>query len=124
MIGVIFGINFFRREELKLLAMKDKYFLKEESTCLYLIDSVLENEAGGKFLRQQWDRESCGMTNGFYPSVTLQSLLRMFLMPELSTDMKHFIMMYFLLDVCDYHRLVFFLSYITPKNFLLGGDGD
>lgn len=96
---------FCRREELKKVAMKDKYFLMENAS-LYIIDSILEKEAGGKALREQWERESCGMTNGLYPPVTLQSLLRMFLMPNLSNDTKHFIFMYFLLDVCDYHRLV------------------
>ncbi|XP_065200362.1 protein ELYS isoform X2 [Planococcus citri] len=92
-----------RREELKAVAMKDKYFLTDEST-LYIIDSILDNELGGRSLRLQWERESYGMTNGFYPPVTLQSLLRMFLMSNVSTEAKHFIMMYFLLDVCDYHR--------------------
>lgn len=75
-----------------------------DERTLYIIDSILEDEPGGKKLRLQWERESYGMTNGFYPPVTLQSLLRMFLMSNVSTEAKHFIMMYFLLDVCDYHR--------------------
>lgn len=85
--------------------MKDKYFLTENTT-LYIIDSILETEPSGKKMRVQWERESGGMTTGLYPPITLQSLLRMFLMPDLSTDAKNFIMIYFLLDVCDYHRFV------------------
>lgn len=85
--------------------MKDEYFFTENIN-IYIIDSILESEKCGKKMRLQWERESSGMTCGLYPPVTIQSLLRMFLMPDLSIDAKHFIMIYFLLDVCDYHRLV------------------
>ncbi|XKL62198.1 hypothetical protein PGB90_002031 [Kerria lacca] len=92
-----------RREELRKIAMFDKYFLIEYS-IIYIIDFILENNHKGEKLRMQWEQESGGMSRGHYPPITLQSLLRMFLMPDLPVDIKHFVMIYFLLDVCDYRR--------------------
>ncbi|XKL59538.1 hypothetical protein PGB90_000554 [Kerria lacca] len=92
-----------RREELRKIAMFDKYFLIEYS-IIYIIDFILENNHKGEKLRMQWEHESGGMSRGHYPPITLQSLLRMFLMPDLPVDIKHFVMIYFLLDVCDYRR--------------------
>ncbi|XKL67939.1 hypothetical protein PGB90_003430 [Kerria lacca] len=92
-----------RREELRKIAMFDKYFLIEYS-IIYIIDFILENNHKGEKLRMQWEQESGGMSRGHYPPITLQSLLRMFLMPDLPVDIKHFEMIYFLLDVCDYRR--------------------
>lgn len=92
-----------RREELKRIGLNDKYFLIENAPPL-IVDAVLERDPKGKKLKIQWQRESGGMTIGLYPPVTLQSLLRIFLLPDLSTDIKNFIMLYFLFDVCDYHR--------------------
>ncbi|XKL61083.1 hypothetical protein PGB90_008140 [Kerria lacca] len=92
-----------RREELRKIAMFDKYFLIEYS-IIYIIDFILENNHKGEKLRMQWEQESGGMSRGHYPPITLQSLLRMFLMPDLPVDIKHFVMIYFLLYVCDYRR--------------------
>lgn len=127
---MLYSSPFYRRDELRNIVIKDQYFTTKNTT-LYIIDSVLEHEPSGEKMRLQWERESYGLSSGLFPPVTLQSLLRMFLMPGLSNDAKHFIMIYFLLDVCDYHRFVFVpysksfvIDPCVTRAFLLHSDED
>lgn len=71
---------------------------------LYLIDYLIEREPNYSQLYQQWERENCQFSDGLYPPSTVQMLVRMYLMQSIPMDTKHYITMYFLLDLCDYHK--------------------
>ncbi|XKL63400.1 hypothetical protein PGB90_005764 [Kerria lacca] len=108
-----------RREELRKIAMFDKYFLIEYS-IIYIIDFILENNHKGEKLRMQWEQESGGMSRGHYPPITLQSLLRMFLMPDLpDEDIKEQLFSFsvvFSIDV-SYFLLVQACWYLDHEKF-------
>lgn len=74
---------------------------------LYLIDAIITNEPNGNKLIQQWKHECIGETKGFYPPSSVQCLLRIYLNTELSNQVKDFITIYFLIDVCSVQKLVF-----------------
>jgi len=71
---------------------------------LYLIDVVIKNEPKGNKLIEQWLHEGNNQTKGFYPPANIQCLLRIFLNSALSEEVKNFITLYFLIDVCSTHK--------------------
>lgn len=83
----------FRRAELK-----DKE--------LYFIDAIVNNEPKRNKLIEQWLHEGGEATKGMYPPSNVQCLLRIYLNAALSEDVKNFITIYFLIDVCSSQELV------------------
>ncbi|XP_054270370.1 uncharacterized protein LOC128991482 [Macrosteles quadrilineatus] len=84
-----------RRAELHQLA---KALQDPSPAGLLLIDAVIAQEAGAK-VTDQWEREGSSATLGKYPPASVQSLLRTYLIRNVSSDVKHFIVTYFLLDI-------------------------
>jgi len=74
---------------------------------LYLIDAIIINEPNGNKLIEQWKHECIEETKGLYPPSDAQCLLRIYLNAELSNQIKDFITIYFMIDVCSVHKLVF-----------------
>jgi hypothetical protein len=68
---------------------------------LYLIDAIVYNEPKGNKLIEQWQHEGSEATKGMYPPSTVQCLLRIYLNSALSDQVKDFIIIYFLIDVCS-----------------------
>ncbi|XP_022175974.1 protein ELYS-like isoform X2 [Myzus persicae] len=68
---------------------------------LYLIDAFVSNEPKGNKLIEQWQHEGGEETKGLYPPSNVQCLLRIYLNAALSNQVKDFITIYFLIDVCS-----------------------
>ncbi|KAE9543994.1 hypothetical protein AGLY_001683 [Aphis glycines] len=68
---------------------------------LYLIDAFVTNEPKGNKLIEQWQHEGGEATKGLYPPSNVQCLLRIYLNAALSNQVKDFITIYFLIDVCS-----------------------
>lgn len=68
---------------------------------LYLIDAIVYNEPKGNKLIEQWQHEGGEATKGMYPPSTVQCILRIYLNSALSDQVKDFITIYFLIDVCS-----------------------
>eukprot|EP00102_Acyrthosiphon_pisum_P024721 XP_016661931.1 PREDICTED: protein ELYS [Acyrthosiphon pisum] len=68
---------------------------------LYLIDAFVSNEPKGNKLIEQWQHEGGEATKGLYPPSNVQCLLRIYLNAALSNQLKDFITIYFLIDVCS-----------------------
>jgi len=73
---------------------------------LYLIDAFVSNEPKGNKLIEQWQHEGGEATKGLYPPSNVQCLLRIYLNAALSNQVKDFITIYFLIDVCSSQELV------------------
>lgn len=73
---------------------------------LYLIDAIVNNEPKGNKLIEQWQHEGGEETKGMYPPSNVQCLLRIYLNAALSDQVKDFITIYFLIDVCSMKELV------------------
>jgi len=71
---------------------------------LYLIDAFINSEPKGNKLIEQWLQESNNDCKGMYPPSNIQCLLRIFLNSALSDDVKNFITLYFLFDICSTHK--------------------
>lgn len=81
---------------------------------LYLIDAIVNNEPKGNKLIEQWQHEGGEETNGMYPPSNVQCLLRIYLNAALSDQVKDFITIYFLIDVCSMKKLVLtFFKYMS-----------
>ncbi|XP_050548885.1 protein ELYS isoform X2 [Daktulosphaira vitifoliae] len=68
---------------------------------LYLIDAVVNHEKKGFKLIEQWQHEGGEATKGMYPPANVQCLLRIYLNAALSDQVKNYITIYFLIDVCS-----------------------
>ncbi|KAL5237944.1 hypothetical protein ACI65C_005354 [Semiaphis heraclei] len=68
---------------------------------LYLIDAFVTNEPKGNKLIEQWQHEGGEETKGLYPPSNVQCLLRIYLNAALTNQVKDFITIYFLIDVCS-----------------------
>ncbi|XP_025191116.1 protein ELYS-like [Melanaphis sacchari] len=68
---------------------------------LYLIDAFVTNEPKGNKLVEQWQHEGGEATKGMYPPSNVQCLLRIYLNAALSNQVKDFITIYFLIDICS-----------------------
>lgn len=92
---------------------------REEFGCsqLYLIDAIVNHEPNGNKLIEQWLHEGGVATGGMYPPPSIQCLLRIYLNAALSDQVKNFITVYFLIDVCSVRELVIFcfFKYIQLK---------
>lgn len=75
-----------------------------------MIDAIVNNEPKGNKLIEQWLHEGCEITKGMYPPSNVQCLLRIYLNAALSDQLKHFITIYYLIDVCSSQELVLFIS--------------
>ncbi|CAH4028848.1 unnamed protein product [Pieris brassicae] len=66
------------------------------SSLLY-VDQLIINEFGGQMVHQIWTRagSECG---GLYPPPSLYALLRLYLLPDISEEHKHSLLLYLLLD--------------------------
>ncbi|CAF4865367.1 unnamed protein product [Pieris macdunnoughi] len=66
------------------------------SSLLY-VDQLIINEFGGQTVHQIWTRagSECG---GLYPPPSLYALLRLYLLPDISEEHKHSLLLYLLLD--------------------------
>jgi len=73
---------------------------------LYLIDAFVTNEPKGNKLIEQWQHEGGEATKGLYPPSNVQCLLRIYLNAALSNQVKDFITIYFLIDVCSSQEYV------------------
>ncbi|XP_026815806.1 MATH and LRR domain-containing protein PFE0570w-like [Rhopalosiphum maidis] len=67
----------------------------------YLIDAFVNNEPKGNKLIEQWQHEGGEATKGLYPPSNVQCLLRIYLNAALSNQIKDFITIYFLIDICS-----------------------
>lgn len=74
---------------------------------LYLIDAIVNNEPKGYKLIEQWQHEDGETTKGMYPPSNVQCLLRIYLNAALSDQLKNYIIIYFLIDICSSQKLVF-----------------
>lgn len=73
---------------------------------MYLIDAVVSHEPKGNKLIEQWQHESGEETKGMYPPSNVQCLLRIYLNAALSDQLKNFITIYFLIDICAAQELI------------------
>lgn len=91
-----------RRSELRRLLQQQGG--EEEMQNLLLVDGLLMNEAGGQNVFAEWERDaggSAGPGSGVYPPVSLQALLRTFLIKDVALSVKHSIVIYVLMDLAN-----------------------
>lgn len=69
---------------------------RTNSCKILFIDSFMDHELNARTLRDQWI-ESGG--DGLYPPPSLQAMLRLFLVPDVSFEKKCSLLMYFFLDL-------------------------
>ncbi|XP_038223349.1 protein ELYS [Zerene cesonia] len=64
---------------------------------LLYVDQLILNEFGGEVVHKIWKRagSECG---GLYPPPSLYALLRLYLLPDISEEHKHSLLLYLLLD--------------------------
>lgn len=91
---------FHRRVELEHIASSLK--TKPPSSGLFFIDALIEQECGGSHLTNQWELEGGATTLGKYPPPSVQSLLRIYLLRGIPTLYKHYVVLYFILDVINH----------------------
>lgn len=66
------------------------------SCKILYIDSFIENECGGEVLRKLWKD---GWNDGLYPPRSLESMLKVMLLPEVCIENKYMLLVYFFLDL-------------------------
>ncbi|XP_025408942.1 protein ELYS [Sipha flava] len=88
-----------------LIQYANKRRMEFGDSQLYLIDAIVYNEPKGNKLIEQWQHEGSEATKGMYPPSTVQCLLRIYLNSALSDQVKDFIIIYFLIDVCSSQEL-------------------
>uniref|UniRef100_A0A1Y1N0M4 Protein ELYS n=1 Tax=Photinus pyralis TaxID=7054 RepID=A0A1Y1N0M4_PHOPY len=81
-----------RRTELNSCSMK-KFGAKES---LLFIDNLIEKECGAHHLQKQWEDDG---GSGIYPPLSLQALMRSYLVENIKIKFKHHVVTYFLLDL-------------------------
>lgn len=90
---------FYRRAELHHVAASLKH--RPPPSGLYLIDALIKEEGGGSRLTDQWEREGGSITLGMYPPPSIQSLSRIYLLSDVPMFVKHYIVIYFLMDLTN-----------------------
>lgn len=77
---------------------------KEELEDLLLIDGLIKKQPGGMNVFSEWERDA-GMSGspgrGRYPPVSIQALLRTFLIKDVTLEVKHSIVIYVLMDLAN-----------------------
>lgn len=81
-----------RRAQLQLLS-KEKF---SSSDSLLFIDNLITHKCGAEELQGQWQEDG---GSGLYPPPSLQSLLRIYLIPNASICHKHSLVIYLFLDL-------------------------
>lgn len=121
-------LNNFYRQKREQFFEADRKYVKNSPTwnsCSMLyIDALIDRECGGVGLYRDW-REDGG--SGLYPPRSLQSMLRILLLPNVSIQSKYSIFMYLFMDLNvvyqdhECHALVQNL-YKFPTAFKMGKD--
>lgn len=92
----------FRRVELKQLF--NQQWAEQNIPDFLLIDSLLRNQPGGVNVFSEWERDAGGSASsgaGHYPPLSLQALLRTFLVKDVSLEVKHSVVIYILMDLAN-----------------------
>ncbi|XP_034239257.1 protein ELYS [Thrips palmi] len=94
-----------RRLELNQLLQqqKDNEAL-ENLEDLLLIDGLIRKQPGGVNVFSEWERDagtSASPGSGRYPPVSIQALLRTFLIKDVALEVKHSIVIYVLMDLAN-----------------------
>lgn len=84
----------------------------------YLIDAIVNNEPKGNKLIEQWLQEGGEITKGMYPPSNVQGILRIYLNAALSDQLKHFVTIYYLIDVCSSQELVLYFLLNNNKVYI------
>ncbi|XP_050440382.1 protein ELYS-like isoform X2 [Adelges cooleyi] len=84
-----------------LIEYANKRRMELGNSQLYLIDAVVNHEHKGFKLIEQWQHEGGEATKGMYPPANVQCLLRIYLNAALTDQVKNYITVYFLIDVCS-----------------------
>uniref|UniRef100_A0A1B6DYT2 ELYS beta-propeller domain-containing protein n=1 Tax=Clastoptera arizonana TaxID=38151 RepID=A0A1B6DYT2_9HEMI len=100
LVNRITGSTKARRVELEYIASHQKN--ECPSSGLFFIDALINQECGSSHLTDQWELEGGATTLGKYPPPSVQSLLRIYLIRGIPTLYKHYIVIYFILDVINH----------------------
>lgn len=94
-----------RRLELKQLLQQQKENEPiEDIEDLLLIDGLIKEQPGGANVFLEWERDagtSGSPGTGRYPPVSIQALLRTFLIKDVALEVKHSIVIYVLMDLAN-----------------------
>ncbi|KAK9888484.1 hypothetical protein WA026_000735 [Henosepilachna vigintioctopunctata] len=87
-------MQYYSQRRSELLLLQNKRFCSK-STILF-IDNLIKTECGGEKLWKEWKNDG---GDGFYPPISLQALLRTYLINDVEVCNKHAVVMYLLLDL-------------------------
>lgn len=89
--------EFYKEKRNHFAKLNDSFISKKTGSCkLLYIDSFIEHVCKGNTLYEYW-LENDG--DGLYPPNSLEAMLRIMLVPDLSFDNKYAILLYFFLDL-------------------------
>lgn len=77
---------------------------EEETQELLLVDGLLKNQPGCANVFSEWERDAGGNASpaaGQYPPISLQALLRTFLVKDVALEVKHSVVIYVLMDLAN-----------------------
>lgn len=89
--------SFYTQKRSQFNQISDGFISKKTGSCkLIFIDAFIEHQCQGNVLQEYWLENNA---DGLYPPTSLESMLRVLLVPEMTFENKCAILLYFFLDL-------------------------